>query len=206
VAACVPFGAAMYLGAHRLSHGLARRAIPAYGEEDARGAVEALVGVLQATILLVVAMPMLAITQPFLEPIEGVGAVVITSVLIAIVIWRSGRQLQGQMAAVGRLIAASLSRSATTTAAQRPLEIPGVGIVTPVRLAPGSAAIGQTLAAINLRAATGASAVAITRDTDQVIVPTGEERLREGDVLELVGPSERIEQARRLLTEPSAAS
>jgi CPA2 family monovalent cation:H+ antiporter-2 len=205
-AACVPFGAAMYLGAHRLSHGLARRAIPAYGEEDARGAVEALVGVLQATILLVVAMPMLAITQPFLEPLEGVSAVVITSVLIAIVIWRSGRKLQGQMAAVGRLIAASLSRSATTAAAQRPLEIPGVGIVTPVRLLPGSAAIGQTLAAINLRAATGASAVAITRDTDQVIVPTGEERLREGDVLELVGPSERIEQARRLLTEPSAAT
>jgi K+:H+ antiporter len=206
LAACVPFGAAMYLGAHRLSQGLARRAVPAYREEAARGAVEALVGVLQATILLVVAMPMLAITQPFLEPVEGVGAVVITGVLMTIVIWRSARKLQGQMSAVGRLIAAFLARAAMPEAAQGPREIPGVGIVTPVRLAAGCAAIGQTLADINLRAATGASAVAITRGAEDVIVPTGGERLREGDVLELVGPAERVEQARRLLTEPSAVA
>ncbi len=200
-----PFGVAMYWGAHRLSLGLVRRAVPAYGDDTARDAVAALVGVLQATILLVVAMPMLAIVQPFLEPVEGIGAVVIASVLITIAIWRSARKLQGQMPAVGRLIAAFLSRSAMPETTE-PREIPGVGIVTPVRLGAGCAAIGQTLADINLRASTGASAVAITRGADNVIVPTGQERLREGDVLELVGPRERVEQARRLLMERSAAA
>jgi K+:H+ antiporter len=204
LAACAPFAAAMYWGAHRLSLGLVLRAAPS-GHGEGRGAVDALAGVLQATILLVVAMPMLAIVQPFLEPIEGIGAAVIASVLIAIAIWRSARELQGQMPAVGRLIAAFLSRSAMPEA-EEPREIPGVGIVTPVRLEQGAAAIGRTLADINLRASTGASAVAITRGADNVIVPTGAERLREGDVLELVGPRERVEQARRLLTDRPAAA
>jgi CPA2 family monovalent cation:H+ antiporter-2 len=204
IAACVPFGAAMYEGAHRLSQNLARRAVPDYDEQAARGAVEALVSVLQATILLVIAMPMLAIVQPFLEPVEGVGAVVITSALMTIVIWRSARKLQGQMTTVGRLVAAFLSRSAMPEMMRGPREIPGVGLVTPVRLEPGCAAIGQTLAEIDLRGATGASAVAISRGAEDVIVPTGEELLREGDVLELIGSADRVEQARRLLAEPAA--
>jgi CPA2 family monovalent cation:H+ antiporter-2 len=206
LAACAPFGAAMYLGAHRLSEGLVRRAVPADGGGAPGGAVEAMVGVLQATILLVVAMPTLAVVQPFVEPVEGIGAIAITAVLMAIVIWRSTRRLQGQMATVGRLLGTMLSRAAADRASREPREIPGLGIVTPVRIAAGSAAIGQTLAEINLRATTGASAIAISRGAGEVIVPTGEERLIEGDVLELIGPSEQIEQARRILTERCAAA
>jgi CPA2 family monovalent cation:H+ antiporter-2 len=192
---CAPFGYAMYTGARNLAHAIAARAFPAGSAAAPGPAGEALVAVLHATILLVTVMPLLAIVQPFLEPVEGIGAMAIGIALMVFVIWRSARKLQGNLRAVADLMGAAFATSRTT-----PYEVPGLGTLTPIVLGAGAAAIGRTLAELDLRAATGATAVALARGDGQVIVPSGEEVLGQGDVLELAGPREHVEAARQLLT------
>jgi len=73
-------------------------------------------------------------------------------------------------------------------------------MITPIRLQAGASAIGRTLASIDLRALTGAAAIAISRN-HEVLVASGGEVLQEGDIVGLSGTSESIDAARRLLTE-----
>jgi CPA2 family monovalent cation:H+ antiporter-2 len=81
--------------------------------------------------------------------------------------------------------------------------LPGLGVVQPVRLASDSRAIGKSLAELDLRALTGASVIAITRDEGEVIAPTGRETLRAGDVLALAGSRDAVLAARAALGELS---
>ncbi|HUY26276.1 MAG TPA: cation:proton antiporter [Candidatus Binataceae bacterium] len=200
---CAPFIYAMHVGARRLARAIAMRALVAGAQAAPCAAGDALIAVLHATILLVTVMPLLAIAQPFLEPLEGLGVVVIGTVLMTFVIWSSARKLQGNLHAVADLIAQAFAASRTTAH-----EVAGFGTITPIALGAGAAAIGRTLAQLDLRAATGATAVAIARGDGQVIVPSGEEVLGPGDVLEVVGPREHVEAARRLLigAPPQAAA
>jgi CPA2 family monovalent cation:H+ antiporter-2 len=99
---------------------------------------------------------------------------------------------------------AKQSRSQGESAAQKDLRqveqlLPGLGTLTAVRLDSSSSAIGKTLAEINLRALTGASVLAITRDDGPVVTPTSKETLHAGDVLALTGTHEAIEAARKQL-------
>jgi CPA2 family monovalent cation:H+ antiporter-2 len=80
--------------------------------------------------------------------------------------------------------------------------LPGLGEPVPVVLPPGSSAIGQSLAELNLRGLTGATVLCITRASDpeaRALRPSGKERLRPGDVLALVGSHESVESARAIL-------
>jgi CPA2 family monovalent cation:H+ antiporter-2 len=52
---------------------------------------------------------------------------------------------------------------------------------------------------LNLRALTGASVLAITREAENVVAPAAGEILRAGDVLALTGTQDAIETARTLL-------
>ncbi len=72
---CVGPAFAMYFAARRLATALASRA---FAELPQSGAPirSALIELLQITILLVVAVPLLAIVQPFMEPVEGIGIIV----------------------------------------------------------------------------------------------------------------------------------
>ena len=65
-----------------------------------------------------------------------------------------------------------------------------------------SASVERTLAELNLRGLTGATVLAILRHDEQVLVPSGRERLRAGDVLAVAGSEEAIAAVRELL-EPS---
>ena len=65
-----------------------------------------------------------------------------------------------------------------------------------MRLDSGSAAIGRTLAQLNLRGRTGATVLAITRSQGGVIIPNATERLQAGDVLALAGTRDAIDAAR----------
>ena len=105
--------------------------------------------------------------------------------------------MYGQMGVLKRILAESLTADRAIT--HRQGEIPGFGMITPVRLEAGASAIGKTLASIDLRAATGAAAIAISRDYE-VLVPDGAEVLKEGDVVGLTGTAQSIEAARRLLS------
>ncbi len=109
--ACIPFAASMFIAAGRLAHSIARHAIPA-GAGEVAETVEAVTAVLQATLLLVVVMPMLALVQPFVAPFEGIGAMLIGVVLMSIVIWRAARKIQGQLGKLGTALAGGPSPAA----------------------------------------------------------------------------------------------
>ncbi|MGH7612615.1 MAG: cation:proton antiporter regulatory subunit, partial [Gemmatimonadales bacterium] len=158
--------------------------------------------------VLLVGVPLLALTQPFLP--DAVGAIVL-GLLVAVLgftFWRSAANLQGHVRAGAQVILETLaaqSHGRTTHAGGEGLAVvqqllPGLGALAAVRLDPGAGATGKTLADLNLRGLTGATVLAITRDAGGVIIPTAEETLRTGDVLALAGSHEAIEAARKLLT------
>ncbi len=100
--ACLPFAIAMYTAAGKLADSIARRAMTpgAVKTETLR----AIVAVIRATLLLVVVMPILALVQPFVEPLEGIGAMIIGMVWMSIVIWRAARAVRGQLGEIGTLL------------------------------------------------------------------------------------------------------
>ncbi len=197
---CAAPAAAMYFASRRLATALASRA---FAELPPRGAsaVKALIELLQITILLVAAVPLLAIVQPFMEPVEGIRIIVITIALMIVVVTRSARQMQGQIRNAARLIATAL-RGTRAGAEGESYEVPGIGMITPVSLRAYSDSVGRSLAELDLHTNSGAVVVAIGRGNAEVVVPTGEEILRSGDILELVGSSAAVAAARRLLDTP----
>jgi monovalent cation:H+ antiporter-2, CPA2 family len=164
-----------------------------------------LVELLQITILLVAAVPLLAIVQPFMEPVEGIGIIVISIVLMIVVVTRSARQMQGQIRNATRLIRIALSGAHADADGGQSFEVPGIGMITPVSLRPDSEGIGRSLAELDLHSNSGAVVVAIGRGDSEVLVPTGDEILRPGDILELAGSSDAVATARRLLETPRPA-
>ncbi len=196
---CAVPAAGLYLGSHRLATALASRAFPNL-TRDEMSAANAMIELLHVTILLVAAVPLLAIVQPFMDPVEGIGIIVISIVLMAIVVARNARRMQNQMLNAARLIAAALrSLPAGSGAEGRAYEVPGIGRLTPVSVGPSSVVVGKQLSEIDLHTNSGAVVVAIGRDGAEVIVPTGEEVIRAGDVLELAGSSDAVATAIRLL-------
>ncbi len=202
---CVAPAAGLYFGSRRLATALASRAFPTLSGDDELSAremtaEEPMIELLHVTVLLVAAVPLLAIVQPFMAPVEGIGVIVITIVLLTIIVFRNARKIQDQMPNAARMIAAALSRSRTTSSAERgAYEVPGIGRLTPVSVGPGSSGVGRKLSEIDLHTKTGAMVVAIGRDGNEVIVPTGDEILRPGDVLELAGSTDAVATAIRLL-------
>ena len=69
----------------------------------------------------------------------------------------------------------------------------------------GTPGVGRTLKQINLRGLTGATVIAIDRESDDVIYPTGDEELRVGDALILTGTNEAVQAAQTLLSASAAA-
>ncbi len=204
---CVAPASAMYFAARRLATALASRAFVELPESGApvKGA---LIELLQITILLVVAVPLLAIVQPFMEPVEGIGIIVITILLMIVVVTRSARQMQGQLRNATRIIRLALSGAhvdadgAQSYDGARSYEVPGIGMITPISLRTDSEGVGKKLSELDLRTNCGAVVVAIGRGDSEVVVPTGDEILRAGDVLELAGSTEAVATARRLIDTP----
>lgn len=204
---CVAPASAMYFAARRLATALASRAFVELPESGApvKGA---LIELLQITILLVVAVPLLAIVQPFMEPVEGIGIIVITILLMIVVVTRSARQMQGQIRNATRIIRLALSGAhvdadgAQSYDGARSYEVPGIGMITPISLRTDSEGVGKKLSELDLHTNCGAVVVAIGRGDSEIVVPTGDEILRPGDVLELAGSTEAVATARRLIDTP----
>ena len=162
---------------------------------------------LEIAIVVIIGAPLVVLTRPFL-PAGGASALLLVLfIVLGIAFWRSATNLQGHVRAGSEVIVAALakqSRSGGESSAQKDLRqveqlLPGLGTLTAVRLASTSPAIGKTLAELNLRALTGASVLAITRDESPVVTPTAQEILHAGDVLAITGTHEAIEAARKQL-------
>lgn len=158
----------------------------------------------EIAIVVLIGMPLVVVTRPFLPPGQGVGLLLVMIAFLGVAFWRSATNLQGHVRAGSEVIVAALanqSRRRGVPVSHGDLSkierlLPGLGALTAVRLSPASAAVGKTLAQLNLRALTGASVLAITRADGPVIAPTAQDVLRAGDVLALTGTQEAIESAR----------
>ncbi len=202
---------------------LAARALPREDEKRldyAAAPRRALVATLQLAIVALVGVPLLAITAPFVP--FGRAPLLLGLVLTWFIVafWRSTTELQGHTQAGAQIILAALGRqmapgteaatgpAAADAQAPKPaaaaLErlykvVPGLGDPVPVVVPPASPVAGRSLADLQLRSATGAVVLAITRGPEQVLLPVGREVIGPGDVVALAGTSEAIEEARRIL-------
>ncbi|MGH6887233.1 MAG: cation:proton antiporter regulatory subunit, partial [Geminicoccales bacterium] len=84
--------------------------------------------------------------------------------------------------------------------------LPGLGEPVAVRIEPGSAGVGRSLAELNLRGRSGATVLAISRRGEAIAVPEAGERLQPGDILGLTGSHEAIAIAKELLGIASPAA
>jgi len=214
----IPLAIGIYRSARRLGFILAVRAIPSAGRravDFAAAPRRALVAILQLAMLLLVAVPLLAITQPFLPGYPGFAMLFVIGVLLGAALWRSALNLQGHAQAGAEMIVAALApkvRRDETDDLTRTMEhvammLPGLGDPEVVRIAVNSPAVNKSLAELNIRGLTGATVLCITRSEAtaagenalEVGVPSGRERLRVGDLLALAGSHESIAAARTLL-------
>jgi monovalent cation:H+ antiporter-2, CPA2 family len=172
--------------------------------------------VLELGLMLAVGLPLVAILQPFLPLSSGVVVLALMLSVLAFAAWRSITNLEGHVRAGSELIVEMLARQShdgaapTSHAAKSLVEVhtilPGFPELVPVQLDARSPGVGQTLAALNLRARTGATVLAINRADAGVVMPTPAEVLRAGDVLTLAGPNEAIEGSIALLRGESPES
>ena len=207
----VPFLVGLVWNGRRLGLAFATAALPegAVGRPDLaaapRGALLALVQ-LGATVL--VLLPVVTITQPFLPGVPG-------AVLLAVILvlgfgfWRSAAALQGHVRAGAQVIVEALAAQGAPAQAHDPgtppdalasirAMFPGIGEPTSLRIPEGSPAVGQSLSTLGVRGRTGATILVISRPGGSVL-PTAHDVIHPGDVLVVAGTHEAVDSARELL-------
>ena len=213
IVVAIPLLAGVLRSARFLGLDLALRALPVTPDgkvDPALAPRRALVVTLQLAIVLLVGIPLLAVTQPFVPPLRSAGVVIAILVVLGIGFWRSAMNLQGHARAGAELIVAVLAQqmakeepgqdAVTGSGLDRVHQmLPGLGEPIVVRLTEASPAINRTLAQLNLRGLTGATVLAIMRAGEPVVVPTGREILRAGDRLALAGAEDSVAAAVELL-------
>ena len=215
VALSAPFCVGVVRVSQKLGMRLARQALPAQQGrrvDFAAAPRRMLVVTFQLAGVLLVGMPLLALTQPFLPGVPGIALLALLVVALSVGFWRSATNLQGHVRAGAQVVLESLaaqSRQPATPVSGEALErvhqvLPGLGALASVRLDAGSPAIGKTLAQLKLRGRTGATVLALTRQEGGVIVPTAQELLRAGDVLALAGTHEAIAAAKAVILASSS--
>ncbi len=190
--------------ARSLGQGIADQAVPPPepGKADFGAAPRrALRLTVQIGVVLIIGVPAVAVTLPFL-PGYGVPLFVGTLLLLlGVAFWRSARNLQGHVRAGASMIVEALAMTQEHPAAALDIIdevrrlLPGIGELTPVVVRTGDAAEGRTLAELNLRGLTGASVVGLCRGAERVVLPPAHEALQAGDTLALTGTQEAIASA-----------
>lgn len=187
---------------------------PTEGQPDlALAARKALTLTLQLLVVLVVGIPLIAITQPFLPSFHGAEILFGIVIIFAFAAWKTAKNLEGHVRAGAQVIAQVLSRQAHTMTAGT-VELPssltsvlhGLGEPVAVALEWESPAVGKSLGELSLRGTTGATVLAIARGDTSIITPMANERFQVGDIVALAGTREAILAARGLLMGPSVAS
>ncbi|MBK7824128.1 cation:proton antiporter [Nannocystis sp.] len=174
---------------------------------------------LELAFSLVVGLPLVAISQPFLP--YSAGLVVLGVVVAALLfsVWQSATNLQGHVRAGSELIVEMLARQsreaggadehkAEESLIEAHTMLPGFPGMIAVRLPAESPAVGRTLGQLSLRVRAGATVLAITREGEgdaggDTVMPAPREVLRAGDTLTLAGTQEATDKARDLLLKGS---
>jgi CPA2 family monovalent cation:H+ antiporter-2 len=207
-----PFSIAIVRLGRKLGQTLADLALPPPPPPEldlAQASRRALTLALQLGIILLVGIPLVAITQPFLPGFHGAEILFVILVLVGLASWRSARNLEGHVRAAAQVIVEVLARQSHSSpqpaiagAGPLALALQGVGEPVAIEIPQSSAAAEKTLSELNLRGVTGATVLAITRGEESILVPAADERLHPGDVLAVAGSHDAVESARALLAEP----
>jgi monovalent cation:H+ antiporter-2, CPA2 family len=213
IALSIPFVVGIARVSQRLGRVLAEAALPPQTRKDvdlARAPRRVLVLTLELAIVLLLGIPLVAVTQPFLPGFSAAGLLLALLTGLGIFFWRSAADLEGHVRAGAEMIVEALAAQAhpdqhPKRSAQLELSavhrvLPGIGDPVPFRLERGSPAVGKSLASLDLRGATGATVLVITRGEQALVVPSAGETLRAGDVLALAGTKEAVEAAKALLS------
>jgi len=208
-AVAVPFSVGLLRNARALGVTLAYAALPAgeSGRPDLAVAPRrAFIALLQLGATLLVLLPIVALTQPFLPGVPGAAVIGFAAVVLGVGFWRSAANLHGHVRAGAQVIVEALGKQAAPGPSSHGDALsgirtmfPGLGEPVAVRLRPASPAAGRSLSELGVRGKTGATVLAISRADGAVIAPSAGERLAHGDVLALSGTQEAIEAARALL-------
>jgi CPA2 family monovalent cation:H+ antiporter-2 len=209
-----PFLVGLVRNGRRLGLALASAALPAGvpGRPDLAAAPrKALLAIMQLGATLLVLLPVVAVTQPFLPGVPGAAVLVAVALVLGWGFRRAAAELQGHVRAGAQVIVEALAKQSAPSHAPARAHgggdalasiramFPGIGEPTAVRLDERSPAVGQSLSALGVRGKTGATVLVISRRGESVMVPTAGEVLRHGDVLVLAGSHEAVESARALL-------
>jgi CPA2 family monovalent cation:H+ antiporter-2 len=204
----LPFCVGIVRLAQRLGLQLGLLALPAAPEgklDLAAAPRRALVVTLQIAIVLFVGLPLVLVMQPFVNGLVTMALLLALVLVLGFVFRRSAADLQGHVHAGAELIAEALlshARAAGAPSEKALVEIdsllPGMGTPVLVQLEPQSAAVGRTLAEINLRGRTGATVLALARG-ERALLPGPDDTLAASDVLALTGTQEAIDAATTLL-------
>jgi len=210
--ACAPLALGLFRNARRMGVALARMAMPqidAQRTDLAAAPRRVFVVTLQLATIVLVVLPIAAVTQPFLPGVPVAVLLGASIVVLVIAIWRSAANLQGHVRAGAEVVVEALASQARAPAPGAPDPLaavralfPGLGEPVTIRLEDGSRAVGRSLALLNLRGVTGATVIAIQRDGGGVMIPSAAEVLRAGDVLAVAGAHEAVAAARAMLCPP----
>jgi len=211
----LPLAAGILRLARGLGQALAATALPSVSKDRldlAAAPRRTLVLALELAIVVGTGLLLLALTQPFVDGAYGPALLGLLVIGLGLAFWRGATDLQGHVRAGAQVIAETILRQARVSSGPRGVDAPadpialaellrlGLGEPTMLRLASPSAAIGRSLAELNVRGATGATVLAIARGQQGIQMPGAREVLREGDVIALTGTSDSIDAAIVLLT------
>jgi CPA2 family monovalent cation:H+ antiporter-2 len=205
----------LVVGIGRLSRGLggtlADTALPRLtGKADLDAAPRRTLSVtLHLGVALLTGILIVALTQAFLPNYSGPLVLLLLLAGFGVAIWRSVRDLEGHVRAGAQAVVAALGRYARGPSGSSPSDaaalaevnqlLPGLGAPVAHRIDASSSAVGRSLAELNLRGKSGATVLAISRNSESIVVPTADERLQSGDVVALAGSHDAIETAKDLL-------
>ena len=203
-----PFCIGVVRVGRRLGQKVAEVALPRAGPTEldlAAASRRALTVTLQLATILLVGVPLVAVTQPFLPGFHGAELLFLILVIVGVASWRSARDLQGHVRASAQVIAELLARQgreASPASLPAPIiaALQGLGEPVAIDIPADSPAVDRTLSELNLRGLTGATVLAITRGEAALLVPGAEERIHAGDVLAVAGSRESVRSARAILT------
>ncbi len=208
----VPFCVGILRVANRLGIALAERALPKTSGSKQDLAIaprKALVIAFRFGSVIIIGLPLLAITQPFLPGLPGLIVFSLLVVILGFAFWRSTAGLQGHVRAGAQVLVEffkmqSLAKQPAKNEITEMVRsiLPGMGEPVSVPLPDNSPSIGKTLDSLNLRALTGATILAVYRKGGAVLDPSAEETLQEKDVLMIAGTRESLHAAKALLGIP----
>jgi CPA2 family monovalent cation:H+ antiporter-2 len=168
-----------------------------------------LAGTLQIAAVLLVGVPLAALTLPLVPALGGVLVLAGVLALLGVGFWRGARDLEGHFRAGAEVVVAALAKQSATERPSVELArklLPGLGDFTALRVGERSEADGRSLGELNLRGRTGATVVALLHGETRTPFPEVNQRLVAGDMVALTGSHDAIAAAEALLAETTAGA